>query len=155
MDLSVAADIARIVTPMLGVAIAAYVFFYNKKKDRLEYYRHHISDLQDMNKLILSNTDNLKAFEALSRPNADFDAEEARRMWMIFMVLNRIHITFRAINSNVIDKYAAEEQIFHTLTLFSNCVDTVILLVKTRGYPTDYQAFLIPILEKLRTTPKQ
>jgi hypothetical protein len=139
----IAQGVGSILTVLITIYVAILVQTYTKRKDRLEIIRHKWSEQQEINMKMLSDRENLIAFEKLVY-GADHEPDEAqsRDFFLLFLMLNGLQHFFFTYKHGLISYGDLVNYAYPTAKLLKNQSDTVHYLLRERGYSEEFSSFM-------------
>lgn len=127
--------------------VSLYVYFYNRRRDKLQFFFNNWNKQQDINLHCMGNEKTLMTVEGLIYGDEkNIDIEEARAFTFAFLHLNKIQNNYEAMKQRIISKKEYLEMSIPTLTLFARQKEFIIYLVSQRGYSPKFRDSIIEMI---------
>jgi hypothetical protein len=137
MDLT--QSVGAVLSVVFTAAISYILWTYTNKKDRLDFLISRWNQQQEANLQTLSSESDLIAFEKLVYgTDHEVDIDEARLYTHLFIVLNFLQNNWFAKELGIITADEFRKYSLPTLSLISNNKETIIYLLKERGYQKEF-----------------
>lgn len=135
---------------LIGV-LTAIVYFYSRRRDKLEFFYNNWNKQQDINLGCLTNDLALSAVEDLVYGgDAKVELEDARQYTLAFLHINKIQNNYEAYKGGILKKYEYENMSIPTLQLFARKKPLIHYLITQRGYSQDFQESVMDMLLPLQ-----
>lgn len=143
--------LGQLLVMLLTGLITTYVYFYTRRRDKLEFFYNNWNKQQDVNIQCLLHDEVLRIVEELVYGNDQvFDVKKARAFTFAFLHLNKIQNNYQAMKQGVLSKKEYLEMSLPTLRLFARNKKLIIYLVSQRGYGDQFRDNIIECLKSIQ-----
>lgn len=136
-------------------AIGFVVYFYTKRRDRLQFHHETWSLRQQINMMTISNPEVMNEFEEIVNGKT-IDKKTSMKMLLIFMNINNIQNYYFAYMNKIITKKEYENYAIDVLDLLCRQGDLLNYCIDNRGYDDDFANDIkrLMSLAKVRVPPE-